>query len=79
MLLSPSLGPDRSVVEATGVDIVELSGADSCDDGYGREERETETGEELKSWNSILIRQVCLYICPSIPGSYFRCRLDINN
>jgi len=36
------------VVEATGVDIVELSGADSCGDDYGREKRETKTGEELK-------------------------------
>ena len=59
--MSPSLGPDRSVVEATGVDIVEFSGADSCDDGYGGEKRETKTGEELKNWSSIFIRQVCLY------------------
>lgn len=56
--MSPSLGPDRSVVEATGVDIVELFGADSCDDGYGGEKRETKTGEELKNWSNIFIRQL---------------------
>ena len=59
LLLSPSLGPERFVVEATGVDMVELYGADSWDDGYGREKWEI----ELKSRNSILI---CLCICPSI-------------
>jgi len=32
------------VVEAAGVDIVELTGVDGC----SREKRETETGEELK-------------------------------
>jgi len=36
------------VVEATGVDIVEFSGADSCDDGYGREKRETKQGRNLR-------------------------------